>query len=106
MEKIFGENLFQREDLLPAFRALLVAEDKPFECVGETEECLAALALLARQPEWMQYPLMQELTQLIRTDSLNGTSIETLVEQAFTPQKNESIPPHFREELYACWKTA
>jgi hypothetical protein len=43
--------------------ALLAAEGghKPFECVGEEDECLAALSLLAADPRWRQRPVVARL---------------------------------------------
>ena len=43
------------------FRALLGAGAKPFECVGEVNECRAAVLLAARRPDRAQDPLLAEL---------------------------------------------
>ena len=43
--KIFGSDLFRREENLPILRELAGFEVKPFECVATTEEIIAALAL-------------------------------------------------------------
>jgi UDP-N-acetylmuramoylalanine--D-glutamate ligase len=46
--KIFGENLFEREDLWPLYEDLLgIGVMKPFECVGTADEVAAALWLCA-----------------------------------------------------------
>lgn len=45
LENIFGENLYESEDLLPTFIELLgYAETKPFECVGTYEEVRFAVS--------------------------------------------------------------
>jgi hypothetical protein len=45
-----GEPLGHAE-LAPKFRALLGSGTKPFECVGEVNECRAAVVLAARRPD-------------------------------------------------------
>ena len=45
LTKLFGGDLFQREDLIPILRELAGLEMKPFECVGTTREIAAALSL-------------------------------------------------------------
>ncbi len=45
------------------FRALLGAGAKPFECVGEVNECRAALLLAARRPDRAGASLVQELAR-------------------------------------------
>ncbi len=53
---IFGADLLQDPDQYEGF-ALLTATggDKPFECVGEVSESLAAIALLSRHPDWRDH---------------------------------------------------
>lgn len=44
--RIFGKNLFEDKELLPLMRKLIgVKKPKPFECVGTTQESLAAFYL-------------------------------------------------------------
>ena len=43
--KIFGADLFYREETIPILRQLAGFEGKPFECVATTAEIIAALAL-------------------------------------------------------------
>jgi hypothetical protein len=43
--KIFGGDLFTREQSIPILRELAGFETKPFECVATTGEIVAALAL-------------------------------------------------------------
>ncbi|MEV0136173.1 hypothetical protein AB0H83_48025 [Dactylosporangium sp. NPDC050688] len=51
--KIFGTDIFADETQLPGYRELMgLTAHKPFECVGEIEESLVALRLLAGQDEW------------------------------------------------------
>jgi UDP-N-acetyl-alpha-D-muramoyl-L-alanyl-L-glutamate epimerase len=50
---IFGSDLLDDPDQLPGYLELLGWEaDKPFECVGEVAESIAAFRLLAADPGW------------------------------------------------------
>ncbi|NYZ63690.1 UDP-N-acetyl-alpha-D-muramoyl-L-alanyl-L-glutamate epimerase [Luteimonas deserti] len=52
---IFGRNLLDDASQVPGFDALLEYQDhKPFECVGEGRESRAAMAALAKRPEWRE----------------------------------------------------
>ena len=59
---IFGRDLLDDPAQYDGF-ALLTATggEKPFECVGEVEECLAAIRLLSERPEWSRHPVVQRL---------------------------------------------
>jgi UDP-N-acetyl-alpha-D-muramoyl-L-alanyl-L-glutamate epimerase len=48
-------------DLAGKFRTLLGSGTKPFECVGEVNECRAAVLLAARRPDRADCALLQEL---------------------------------------------
>ncbi|HUY58283.1 MAG TPA: hypothetical protein VMV16_01110 [Solirubrobacteraceae bacterium] len=55
LTEIFGKDLLDDPAQYDGF-ALLTASggDKPFECVGEVEECLAAIYLIARHFQWRE----------------------------------------------------
>ncbi|MGJ8664031.1 MAG: hypothetical protein ACSHWU_10280, partial [Marinicella sp.] len=54
---IFNKELFSDEQLEPVFASLLgITGTKPFECVGEEQECRLALKLLSQQSEWQNHP--------------------------------------------------
>ena len=55
-----GEPL-DNPELAPKFEALLGSGTKPFECVGEVNECRAAVVLAARRPDRAGTPLLQKL---------------------------------------------
>jgi hypothetical protein len=67
-------------DLAPKFRALLGAGTKPFECVGEVNECRAAAVLAARRPDRADSPLLAELAAEInaRPDAPTAAEIEAM----------------------------
>lgn len=55
---IFGQNLFERKDLLPIVKDLLgEREHKPFDCVGTYDEYLSALYLSVKKEEKQKSPL-------------------------------------------------
>jgi hypothetical protein len=57
---IFGVDLLDDPQQIPGFLALCGFEaDKPFECVGEREESLAAFRLLAESPAWREHAVVE-----------------------------------------------
>jgi ribosomal protein S18 acetylase RimI-like enzyme len=62
MREIFGHDLLDDERQLAGF-ALLTATGghKPFECVGEEEESLAAIRMLAADPRWRDRAVVRRL---------------------------------------------
>ena len=63
---IFGRNLLDDPAQVPGYDALLEYQDhKPFECVGEGRESRAALAALAKRPEWREDAIVARFAQLI-----------------------------------------
>ena len=67
-------------DLAPKFRALLGSGTKPFECVGEVNECRAAVVLAARRPDRAGTALLSELAAEIngRPDAPAQAEIEAM----------------------------
>jgi UDP-N-acetyl-alpha-D-muramoyl-L-alanyl-L-glutamate epimerase len=74
-----GEPL-DNPDLAPKFRALLGSGTKPFECVGEVNECRAAVVLAARRPDRVNSALLAELAAEIngRPDAPTQAEIEAM----------------------------
>jgi UDP-N-acetyl-alpha-D-muramoyl-L-alanyl-L-glutamate epimerase len=62
LQQIFGRKMLDDERQYAGF-ALLTATGghKPFECVGETEEVLAAIRLLADDPRWRDQRVVRRL---------------------------------------------
>ena len=62
LREIFGVDLLDQESQLEGF-ALLTATGghKPFECVGEEQESLAAMRLLAADPRWSAHRVVRRL---------------------------------------------
>ncbi|WP_345521204.1 hypothetical protein [Nocardioides conyzicola] len=55
-----GRDMFADESQLEGFRELLGLDGllKPFECVGEPDECRVALSLLREHPDWKDHPFV------------------------------------------------
>jgi hypothetical protein len=64
LRKVFGRDLLDEEDQFDGF-ALLTATGghKPFECVGEEQESLAAIRLLAREERWSGHRVVRRLAE-------------------------------------------
>jgi hypothetical protein len=62
LTEIFGTDLLADPGQYEGF-ALLTATggEKPFECVGEVDECLAAISLLAAHPQWQEHVNVKRL---------------------------------------------
>jgi hypothetical protein len=62
LREIFGSDLLDDERQFEGF-ALLTATGghKPFECVGEEQESVAAIRLLARAPAWSEHSVVRRL---------------------------------------------
>jgi hypothetical protein len=62
LREVFGRDLLDEEDQFEGF-ALLTATGghKPFECVGEEQESLAAIRLLANDPCWSGHSVVRRL---------------------------------------------
>jgi hypothetical protein len=62
LEAVFGCDMLADERQFGGF-ALLTATggNKPFECVGEEEESLAAIRMLAKDPRWREHSVVRRL---------------------------------------------
>jgi hypothetical protein len=90
-----GEPLDNAE-LAPKFEALLGSGTKPFECVGEVNECRAALLLADERADRAGFPLLHELAAEVR--ALPGRpSTEGLLQ----PVGEHFIPVPYAEEFLA-----
>ena len=94
---IFGRNLLDDPNQQPGYDALMEYHDhKPFECVGEARESRAAIAALARRPEWEQDTLVErfrhEIAPQLETDDL-------AVESLLVPDSEHGIPARVWERV-------
>jgi hypothetical protein len=71
LERIFGRNLLDDGDQVEGYMQLVGrGHHKPFECVGEEEESLAAFRLLSDAPEWREARVVREIAT--RADPWSG----------------------------------
>jgi hypothetical protein len=85
-----GDEPLDNPELKPKFETLLGSGTKPFECVGEVNECRAAVVLAAARPDRAGTALLQQLAAEVtgRPDVPSAGEIEAMrhpVGKSFTP---------------------
>lgn len=96
---IFGADMLRDTDQYEGF-ALLSATggDKPFECVGEVEEVLVAIHLLATDPRWSDHPVVARLA----TEVLSAhVVVEADVQKQFTLSEDHDVPDELTGAVHA-----
>ena len=75
-----GSEPLDNPELKPRFQTLLGSGTKPFECVGEVNECRAAVVLAASRPDRARTTLLQELAAEVtgRPDAPAEADIEAM----------------------------
>jgi hypothetical protein len=70
LREIFGRDMLDEPEQLPGF-ALLTATGghKPFECVGEEQESIAAIRLLAADERWSSHAVVRGLVSEVLADA-------------------------------------
>lgn len=86
---VFEKDLLADDGLVPLFESLLgIHGMKPFECVGEQQECRLALQLLAQHPDWQNnLQIKQWLDILPELKPQQIDEIMTASEQHMIPNK-------------------
>ncbi len=73
LTRIFGKDLLDDPAQYEGFaRLTATGGDKPFECVGEVQESLAAIELLVRQPQWREHVNVKRLADEVLAHSPVG----------------------------------
>jgi hypothetical protein len=94
---IFGADLLADPTQLPGYRELMgIAAHKPFECVGEIEESLVALRLLAEHPDWSESPVVRQLCA-----EVPSLPSDDEVARAFRGDGSHVVPPSYLASLQA-----
>jgi hypothetical protein len=94
---IFGADLFEDETQLPGYRELMgLTAHKPFECVGEIEESLVALRLLAEHPDWSAATAVRRLAA-----EVPALPSDAEVARAFRGDGPNVVPPPYLAALQA-----
>lgn len=87
---IFGRNLLDDPTLAGDFDALLEwRRHKPFECVGEAAESRAAMAALARRPDWREDALVRRFATEIQPAL---AASELAIEPLLAPRADHALP--------------
>ncbi|SCL15327.1 hypothetical protein GA0070616_0696 [Micromonospora nigra] len=96
--RIFGGDLLADPTQIPGYRELLgVDGHKPFECVGEVEESVVALSLLAEQDEWRDAPVVRALVGAVPPTAWSAAASSDV----FTPGGPNHVPAHYAKVLDA-----
>ncbi len=96
---IFGRNLLDDPEQVPGFDALLEYRDhKPFECVGEGRESRAAMAALARRPEWREDAVVKRFASEI-LPQLDAAELD--VAPLLVLDQEHRVPPALWERVRA-----
>lgn len=98
LTRIFGADLLADPAQVPGYRQLLGLEGhKPFECVGEIEESVVALGLLAEHEQWRQAPVVRALLPAVPPQAWETVSQSDV----FVADGPHHIPPAYRKALAA-----
>lgn len=94
-----GRNILADKEQLSGYEELLgLANHKPFECVGELEECVVALHLLAQKNEWKDEYIVRTLyPRLLEKHGLQ--TIENWQKTVFTKSEEHCLPERFKDYL-------
>lgn len=94
-----GREPLENDALAPRFRALLgIGPDpKPFECVGDVEECRVAAALTAERPDRATNPLVRSLGDDAR-GALGATGPARAAEELVARDAPHFVPEGFLED--------
>ncbi|MFI2663832.1 hypothetical protein [Micromonospora carbonacea] len=94
--RIFGGDLLADGSQLPGYRELLgVDGHKPFECVGEVEESVVALSILAEQEHWRDAPVVRALVDAVPETAWSAAAASDV----FTPGGPHFVPPAYAKAL-------
>jgi hypothetical protein len=96
ISRIFGQDLLADPAQIPGFQELLgIDAHKPFECVGEVEESVVALGLLAADPQWRAEPVVAALVAAVPATAWTTASPA----EVLTPGGPTFVPPAYAKVL-------
>jgi hypothetical protein len=81
---IIGRDMFDDPEQVEGFAALMSAEGKPFECVGERGESAAAMRLLSELPAWKDTVVVSALAERARA-MVSDRDVERLLAPDSSP---------------------
>ncbi|GAB1690633.1 UDP-N-acetyl-alpha-D-muramoyl-L-alanyl-L-glutamat e epimerase [Krasilnikovia sp. M28-CT-15] len=101
--EIFGHDLLADPAQVPGFGELLgIDSHKPFECVGEVEESLVALGMLAEDPRWRDAPVVTALRAAVPDAAWTDASRQ----EVLTPGGPTYVPPAYAKALADAYSAA
>jgi hypothetical protein len=90
---VVGRDLLADPAQLGGFRELVgLVGAKPFECVGEVDECRWAVARLAASPEWADAPVVARLAGELHRAGVAAAPDDAVV---LGPSDEHCVPPRF-----------
>jgi hypothetical protein len=93
---IFGTDLLGDPAQVPGYLELLgIDAHKPFECVGEVEESVVALGLLAEQEQWREAAVVRSLVAAVPAEAWKAAAGSDV----FNPGGPHFIPPAYADAL-------
>lgn len=96
---IFSKNMLADPEQIKGYDELIgISGHKPFECVGEVEESVAAFGLLADKPEWSDDVMIKRFKEIALP---KVTNIDELIKEAFTHSEKHRLNKHYKEILDA-----
>ncbi|WP_067506386.1 hypothetical protein [Actinoplanes sp. TFC3] len=96
LTRIFGRDLFADPAQIPGYLELLgIDAHKPFECVGEVEESLVALTMLAGDPQWAGAPVVQALRAAVPATAWDTANRDAVL----TPSGETFVSPAYAKAL-------
>ncbi|MBC7474942.1 MAG: endonuclease domain-containing protein [Candidatus Sericytochromatia bacterium] len=99
MMKIFTKNLLNEERQIKGYEELIgISGHKPFECVGEVEESVAAFVMLSNKPEWKD-DLMVKMFIEIALPKIDN--VEQIIKNTFTYSSDHRLDKNYEEILHA-----
>ncbi len=95
--EVFGKNLYADESLLSTYKELLAIEGiKPFECVGEPDEVLAAFVLAQRKGEFAEDVIMKWFESEILPTKKN---VEEIINEVMKLSSEHAMPEEYAKMM-------
>lgn len=99
MVEMFGEDLLMRTDLAEMYKDLTgYGALKPWECVGEFEEVIAAFAMIHGRGEYDDSPIMQWFVVEVMS---TRRDIDGLIDASLKMSTEHAMPEEYAQLVYA-----
>lgn len=95
LTEIFQQNLFENINNVSEFEKLIHPEQKPFECVGETNECRSALNFLFNSSSWNEFVVIKEIKNNLEDAQIDISKYS--INDYMGIQYPNNLPPEYLE---------